>query len=131
MNSLFKAKCYESNLGYVRYQSRILKADTFPMGIDYERFSSAVQNPDTKKEIKKIREEIGEKKNILSIDRMDYTKGIIERLESYELFLQENPEYLEKVILIMVAVPSRTRVKQYQQLKQQVDKLVDIFNKNL
>lgn len=128
LDSILRLFGYESNLGYVRYQSRILKADTFPMGIDYERFSSAVQNSDTKKEIKKIREEIGEKKIILSIDRMDYTKGIIERLESYEVFLQENPEYLEKVILIMVAVPSRIKVKQYQQLKQQVDKLIGKIN---
>jgi len=128
LDSILRLFGYGSNLGYVRYKNRILKADTFPMGIDYERFSSAVQNPNTKKEIKKIREEIGEKKIILSIDRMDYTKGIIERLESYELFLQENPEYLEKVILIMVAVPSRIRVKQYQQLKQQVDKLIGKIN---
>jgi len=128
LDSILGLLGYESNLGYIRYQNRIIKADTFPMGIDYERFSSAVQNPNTKKEIKKIRKEIGEKKIILSIDRMDYTKGVIKRLESYELFLQENPEYLEKVILIMVAVPSRLQVKQYQQLKQQVDKLIGKIN---
>jgi len=119
---------YESNMGCINYQNRILKVDTFPMGIDYERFSSSIQNPDTKKEIKKIREQVGEKKIILSIDRMDYTKGIIKRLEAFEFFLQKNPEYLEKVILMMVVVPSRIRVKQYQQLKQQVDELVGEIN---
>ena len=118
----------ESNMGYLNYQNRILKVDTFPMGIDYERFSSSIHNPDTKKEIKKIGELIGEKKIILSIDRMDYTKGIVKRLEAYEYFLQKNSEYLEKVILIMIVVPSRARVKQYQRLKEQVDELVGEIN---
>jgi len=128
LDSVLRLFGYESNMGYINYQNRILKVDTFPMGIDYERFSSSIQNPDTKKEIKKIREQIGEKKIILSIDRMDYTKGIIKRLEAFEFFLQKNPEYLEKVILIMIVVPSRIRVKQYQQLKQQVDELVGEIN---
>jgi len=128
LDSVLRLFGYESNMGYINYQNRILKVDTFPMGIDYERFSSSILNPDTKKEIEKIRGQIGEKKIILSIDRMDYTKGIIKRLEAFEFFLQKNPEYLEKVILIMVVVPSRTRVKQYQQLKQQVDELVGEIN---
>ncbi|MCG2820898.1 MAG: trehalose-6-phosphate synthase, partial [Candidatus Atribacteria bacterium] len=101
LDSVLRLFGHESNMGYINYQNRILKVDTFPMGIDYERFSSSILNPDTKKEIKKIRDQIGEKKIILSIDRMDYTKGIIKRLEAFEFFLQKNPEYLEKVILIM------------------------------
>ncbi len=128
LDSVLRLFGYESSMGYINYQNRILKVDTFPMGIDYERFSSSILNPDTKKEIEKIRDQIGEKKIILSIDRMDYTKGIIKRLEAFEFFLQKNPEYLEKVILIMVVVPSRIRVKQYQQLKQQVDELVGEIN---
>ena len=118
----------ENNMGYMNYQNRILKVDTFPMGIDYERFSSSFLNPDTKKEVKKIQDQVGEKKIILSVDRMDYTKGIIKRLEAFEYFLQKYPEYLEKVILIMIVVPSRIHVKQYQQLKQQVDKLIGEIN---
>lgn len=128
LDSVLRLFGHESNMGCINYQNRILKVDTFPMGIDYERFSSSILNPDTKKEIKKIRDQIGEKKIILSIDRMDYTKGIIKRLEAFEFFLQKNPEYLEKVILIMVTVPSRTQVKQYQQLKQQVDELIGEIN---
>jgi len=118
----------ENNMGYMNYQNRMLKVDTFPMGIDYDRFSMAIKNKNTQKEVEKIREQIGGRKIILSIDRMDYTKGIIERLKAYEIFLQENPEYLEKVILIMLAVPSRTRVEQYQNLKQQVDELIGKIN---
>jgi len=128
LDSVLRLFGYESNVGYINYHNRILKVDTFPMGIDYKRFSSSILNPDTKKEIKKIRDQIGEKRIILSIDRMDYTKGIIKRLEAFEFFLQKNPEYLEKVILIMIVVPSRVRVKQYQQIKQQVDELVGEIN---
>ena len=128
LDSVLRLFGYESNMGYINYQNRILKVDTFPMGIDYERFSSSILNPDTKKEIKKLKDQVGEKKIILSVDRMDYTKGIIKRLEAFEFFLQKNPEYLEKVILIMIVVPSRIRVKQYQHLKQQVDELVGEIN---
>jgi len=128
LDSVLRLFGHESNMGYINYQNRVLKVDTFPMGIDYERFSCSILNPDTKKEIKKIQDQVGEKKIILSIDRMDYTKGIIKRLEAFEFFLKKNPEYLEKVILIMIVVPSRDRVEQYQQLKQQVDELVGEIN---
>ena len=118
----------EQNMGYINYQNRMLKVDSFPMGIDYERFSMAIQNTDTQREVEKIRKQIGRRKIILSIDRMDYTKGIVERLKAYEIFLQENPEYFEKVTLIMLAVPSRTRVEQYQHLKHQIDELIGKIN---
>jgi len=118
----------ESNMGYLNYKNRTLKVDTFPMGIDYDRFSEGVHDVKTQKEAERIRKQIGKRKIILSIDRMDYTKGIVERLEAYEIFLRENPEYVEKVTLIMLTVPSRTGVHQYQQLKKQVDELIGKIN---
>ena len=79
-------------------------------------------------EVKKITTKIGKRKIIISIDRLDYTKGIIERLEAFDLFLSENPQYKGKVTLIMLAVPSRIGVQDYQILRQRLEHLVGRVN---
>jgi trehalose 6-phosphate synthase/phosphatase len=98
------------------------------MGIDYRKYSQAINNPATKKEVDKILQIVGQRKIIISIDRLDYTKGIIQRLEAFDLFLSENPEYKGKVTLIMVAVPSRTDVEDYQILRNRLEQLVGRIN---
>jgi trehalose 6-phosphate synthase/phosphatase len=97
----------EHTLGKVGMGNRVIKVDAFPMGIDYEKYSQAISKAGVKKEVDKILQEVGKRKIIISVDRLDYTKGIIQRLEAFDLFLSKNPEYKEKVTLIMVAVPSR------------------------
>ena len=119
---------YEHTLGQITAGDRVVKVDTFPMGIHYERFAGAANDPEVKKEIKRIQKKIGNRKIIISIDRLDYTKGIPLRLETFDLFLEDYPEYKEKVSLIMVAVPSRTKVEHYMLLKKQVDELVGRIN---
>ncbi|TET39723.1 MAG: bifunctional alpha,alpha-trehalose-phosphate synthase (UDP-forming)/trehalose-phosphatase, partial [Elusimicrobia bacterium] len=71
---------------------------------------------------------LGERKLILSIDRLDYTKGIPQRLEAFDTFLERNPEYKDKIIIILIAVPSRTQVEHYKLLKKQVDELIGRIN---
>jgi len=61
---------------------------------------------------------------ILGVDRLDYTKGLVNRFKSFERLLSDHPEYLGKVMLFQVAVPSRTDVREYQELKEQMDQLV-------
>ena len=119
---------YESVLGKITTSDRITMVDVFPMGIDYERFSGIVQSPEVQTEITRFREILGNRKIILSIDRLDYTKGIAQRLEAFSSFLERNPEYRERLTLIMVVVPSRTVVKRYAKLKRQVDELVVAIN---
>jgi len=119
---------YEHTSGQITAGNRTIKVDAFPMGIDYERFSSAGKNPEVQKEINRIHKKLGERKIILSIDRLDYTKGVLQRLEAFDFFLEKNPEYKEKVILILVAAPSRTKVEHYKLLKKQVDELIGKIN---
>jgi trehalose 6-phosphate synthase/phosphatase len=71
---------------------------------------------------------LGECKVILSIDRLDYSKGIPQRLEAIDTFLERNPQYREKIVVILVAVPSRTQVEHYRMLKKQVDELIGRIN---
>ena len=118
----------EHSMGTVTMGNRILKVDAFPMGIDYERFSEAVKSPSIEQRVATVRDKVGDCKVIVSIDRLDYTKGIIERLEAFDLFLSQNPQYKEKVTLILVAVPSRTGVEDYMQLRKQLEGLIGRIN---
>lgn len=119
---------YEHTVGHISAGDRLVNVETFPMGIDYDRFSSAMGDVEAQKEIQRIRKRVGERKVILSIDRLDYTKGIIHRLEAFDYFLDKNPKYREKVTLIHVAVPSRAKVEHYRLLKKQMDELVGKIN---
>ena len=114
----------DTSLGRVACGERLIKADSFPMGIDHDRFARAASLPEVRREIEKIRSKVGETKVILSVDRVDYSKGILERLEAYDLFLQRNPHYRGKVTLILVGVPSREGIEHYDRLKRQLHELV-------
>jgi len=107
---------------------RAVIAEPFPMGIDYERYGSMVSNPDVKDQLKQLKDNFNDIKLILSIDRLDYSKGILQRLQAYELFLQLHPEYTEKIVLYMIVVPSRDNVPQYKDLRDEIDKLVGGIN---
>ena len=65
---------------------------------------------------------------ILGVDRADYTKGLVNRFKALERFLSDYTEFQGKVMLLQVAVPSRTDVKEYQELKENLDKLVGQIN---
>jgi trehalose 6-phosphate synthase/phosphatase len=119
---------YEHSKAQITVDNRIVKVDAFPMGIDYDRFHDEAQKESVKLEMKKIFGRVGERKIIISIDRLDYTKGIAQRLEAFDYFLDTNPKYREKVTLILVAVPSRTGVEQYALLKREVDELISRIN---
>lgn len=119
----------------ILYDSRVVKVDSFPMGIDFKKFYNAAldhENLDKKTEVQinldKHKEVNGDTKFILSIDRLDYTKGIANRLLAYEYFLEKYPEFKGKVKLVMLAVPSRSNVPQYQDLKNEIDQLVGRIN---
>ena len=102
--------------------------DSFPIGIDYQLFAAAETKPKVQASIDKLSRRLGKTKKILSIDRLDYTKGVLHRLKGFDLFLKSYPEYRGKVTLVLVAVPSRTKVKRYQSLKKNVDELIGKIN---
>ncbi len=128
LNSVHRLLGYEDTMGQIVSTDRMIKADVFPMGIDYEEYSSYARDWRVQREIRKFREKLGDCKIILSIDRLDYTKGIPQRLEAFSLFLERNPQYREKLILFLVVVPSRTKVEHYAVLKKQIDELVGAIN---
>lgn len=119
----------------VQIDSRTVKADAFPMGIDYQSFHEAALAHLRRNDHSEIMARLAEhstkypdSKLVLSIDRMDYTKGIPHRIRAFEHFLEKYPEFREKVRLVMLAVPSRTNVPQYTKLKKETDELVGRIN---
>ncbi|NSL86448.1 bifunctional alpha,alpha-trehalose-phosphate synthase (UDP-forming)/trehalose-phosphatase [Chitinophaga sp. Mgbs1] len=112
----------------VSYNDRAVVVETFPMGIDYDKFASLGNNPEVQEHLKTLRENFREERLVLSIDRLDYSKGIIQRLQAFELLLQLHPEYISRVVLYMIVVPSRDTVPQYKELRDDIDKLVGNIN---
>lgn len=130
----------EVSFNDVYLENRVIKVDSFPMGIDYKKFKTAALShaKDTKEERSDLQKKLDnhkasapDTKLILSIDRLDYSKGIAKRLNAFEYFLNKYPEYKEKVRLIILAVPSRSNVPQYQLLKKEIDELVGRINGEL
>jgi trehalose 6-phosphate synthase/phosphatase len=128
LSSLLRTMGVESSNGIVTIGDRAIKVDAFPIGIDYEKFANARKDEETAKEIKAVKKHYKDKKIILSMDRLDYTKGILGRLRAFEYFLDNNPKYRQKVVLVMVAVPSRVEVETYQNLKQEMEQTVSRIN---
>jgi trehalose 6-phosphate synthase/phosphatase len=107
---------------------RIVKADAFPIGIDFEKFHNSCNSLNIHKEKKKLRNYLGDKKLVFSVDRLDYTKGLINRLMAYEYFLENYPQWHEKVVFNMVVLPSRDQVQKYRDMKKEIEATVGRIN---
>lgn len=114
--------------GRIESANRITEVDSFPMGIDYNKYAITAASPKTIDQEIKYRASLGNQKLMVSVDRLDYSKGLPKRLEAFEMFLDKYPEYEEKVSIIMIVVPSRDNVGQYKDLKEEVDLLVGRIN---
>jgi trehalose 6-phosphate synthase/phosphatase len=118
----------EHNLNKLTYEDRYIQVDAFPMGIDYDYFSGKIESEEYKKEFREIEDNKDGTKMILSIDRLDYTKGIPQRIRAFEQFLELYPEYQGKVRLNLIVAPSRTEVDSYDELRREIKELVSEIN---
>jgi trehalose 6-phosphate synthase/phosphatase len=128
LSSAARIEAVEHNHGQITYKGRKLLADTFPIGIDYDKIVKTVNSTRVKNKVKEIKKHYENQKIVVSIDRLDYTKGILQRLEAFELLLSEHPEYHQKIALTMIAVPSRTEVETYQNLRDSIEITVSRIN---
>lgn len=115
---------HEHHLGRLTVRERVIHVDTFPMGVDYEKFAAAARSPETERRVQQLREQSGPQKVIFSVDRLDYTKGLLNRLRGYELFLKNNPLWHGKVVFILSVAPSRIGVETYQTMLQEIEQTV-------
>ncbi|MGM0573177.1 MAG: bifunctional alpha,alpha-trehalose-phosphate synthase (UDP-forming)/trehalose-phosphatase, partial [Bacteroidota bacterium] len=113
----------DNHMGRIEMPSHTVEVDTFPMGIDFDKFHTMDVSP-----YKEDKPAPGEPRIILSVDRQDYSKGIVNRLYGFEEFLKQHPEWHGKVSMNMIVVPSRTTVGAYRKIKSQLDELVGHIN---
>jgi trehalose 6-phosphate synthase/phosphatase len=119
---------YDSTLGQIQVDDRVVQVDVFPMGIDFQKFSEATSDESVKSEVIRIHERLKSRKTVFMVSRLDYTKGVPESLEAIEEFFTRFPEWHEKIIVILVIVPSREKVERYASLKREIDELVGRIN---
>lgn len=112
----------------VEDQGRLTRVAAFPIGIDSDRFIRALEVREVQEHIKDLKERFSGRKVMLGVDRLDMIKGIPQKLLAFEKFLEENPQWRDKVVLLQIAVPTRTDVPEYQKLTSQVHEIVGRIN---
>ena len=112
----------------VEYQGKFVNVAAFPIGIDVDTFTEGLKKESVQTRIQQLKETFKGCKIIVGVDRLDYIKGVPQKLHAMEVFLNEHPEWIGKVVLVQVAVPSRGDVEEYQYLRSVVNELVGRIN---
>src|SRR5208282_3485368 len=110
----------------IHFGGRTIKVGAFPLGIPVQYFEELAAKPRVRDRAMRIRRAVGDEHHriVLGVDRLDYTKGILQRIQGFERFLERNPGAHRNVTMILIAVPSRTKLRDYAELKRQVDEQV-------
>ena len=112
----------------VRWEDREVRVGTFPVSIDVRQFENKARSPEATEKAASLRADEGDRKIVLGIDRLDYTKGIPQKLRAFRWFLDENPEWRGRVTLVQVVVPSREQIPGYQEHRRSIERLVGQIN---
>jgi trehalose 6-phosphate synthase len=121
-------KAIEERAGRLRACGRAIQVETFPIGIDtaeFARFASrAVPHP----LVRKTAQSLGLRRLVLGVDRLDYSKGIVERVDAFERFLVAYPEQRGQAVFLQITPPSRSEVPEYDALSRQMDQSIGRIN---
>jgi len=129
----FLQNCQDSEIGLVGADQVItedhaVKVTNFPMGIDYRKYADARKSKAVKEATKRYRKRYRGKKVIVAVDRMDPSKGLVERLHAYRELLVTKPKLQNKVVFALIAAPSRTEIAAYKNLALKLDSVVAEIN---
>lgn len=119
---------YKQKIGDVMLDRRTVKVAAYPIGIDCQKFYDAARSAEVLKEIARSKAAFGDTKIILSVDRQDYSKGIVHRLQGFETLLDKHPQWRGKVTFLMLVVPSRIGIQDYEATKNHLEELVGRIN---
>ncbi|MBM4264111.1 MAG: bifunctional alpha,alpha-trehalose-phosphate synthase (UDP-forming)/trehalose-phosphatase [Deltaproteobacteria bacterium] len=119
---------HEHQMGKLLVQDRTVKAGTFPMGVPFDKFSAAAASAGVAGERATLQQTLAGSRVILSIDRQDYSKGILHRLLGFETLLELYPAWRGRVTLLMVVVPSRIGIEDYERMKKEIEERVGQIN---
>ncbi|MEV7227155.1 MULTISPECIES: trehalose-6-phosphate synthase [Polymorphospora] len=113
----------------IAVDDRVVRIGAFPVSIDTAEMEALARRPEVVQRAQRLRRDLGDpQKVILSVDRMDYTKGIEQRLKAYSELIADGHVKVRDTVMVQVAVPSRERVEQYQILRDRVEREVGRIN---
>jgi trehalose 6-phosphate synthase/phosphatase len=118
----------DNHYNTLNYYNRLIRADLFPIGIDFRKFKAASEDRQVISYRDELLKNFAGKKIIFSVDRLDYTKGLTYRLTGFENFLERYPQWLEKVVFILNIVPSRDNIPAYNERKRIIEEMVSTIN---
>ncbi|MCB2072455.1 MAG: alpha,alpha-trehalose-phosphate synthase (UDP-forming) [Novosphingobium sp.] len=105
----------------IHFEGRKVKAKAFPIGIDFEEFTTAAKGGLTADACDRLRASARGRKIVIGVDRLDYSKGLAERFDAYDRFLTDNPDMAKDIILLQIAPPSRELVASYQNIREELE----------
>ncbi|MFW5999578.1 MAG: alpha,alpha-trehalose-phosphate synthase (UDP-forming) [Halanaerobiaceae bacterium] len=112
----------------VEYNGEETAVTSIPLGIDYSGFHRVAKSLDMDTRAREIKNYYNAEKLIFGVDRLDYTKGILERLKAIDLLFEEYPRYLGKVTMVQRISPSRTQVEEYQEMREEINRTIAAIN---
>ena len=105
-------------------RNRSVRVQDFPMGIDYAKYEKARRSNEVEEALVRLKSRYADQKVVLTVDRLDPSKGLVERAKAYKSLLEQNPHLHGKVTLVMIVVPSRTEIEEYKILKDKLEHIV-------
>jgi len=127
-SALLRVLGWESETEGMWHNGREIRMGVYPIGHNHVLFDREMCRDDFPEILAKHTADIGGKRLILSVERLDYTKGLPEKLAAMRRFLELNPEKCEEVLFVLIAVPSRQGVEEYDQLTEEVQREVGAIN---
>lgn len=118
----------ESQAGTVRMRDHNVRVEAHPLGIDTAEFQEKAYSQNAERFLTQLKRTIGDRQVILGVDRLDYTKGLLLKLQAFEHLLERSSRWAERVLFMQLAVPTRAGIDTYQDLKSEVERRVSEIN---
>ena len=113
---------------FVTFKNKRVNVGAFPIGIEPEKFTRAMQDPKVLERLAQLEHEFEGRHVMVGVDRLDYVKALPQKLRAFEMFLTDHPEYVGRVVMIQIAIPTRGEVEEYQNLRLLVNELIGRIN---
>jgi glucosylglycerol-phosphate synthase len=112
----------------IEVNERRIGLGALPVGLDLSRITDALDMPSIQQKTQQLRDELQHHRIILSVERLDYTKGIVSKLEAFELLLEEHPELIGDVVLLTICVPAAKEMNIYNELQIEIEQTIGRIN---
>ncbi|MEM7199594.1 MAG: bifunctional alpha,alpha-trehalose-phosphate synthase (UDP-forming)/trehalose-phosphatase [Planctomycetota bacterium] len=127
-SSCLRVMALESEPNSISFAGRTIRIGSHPIGVDVTGFAQALRSPRASAYYQELTERYGDRKLLLGVERLDYTKGIPLKLQAFERFLARDPQRAKAVTLLQVLVPSRLNHPEYRELKSEIEETIGRLN---